>query len=124
MRHLLFPGVIGVLVGGWDLYIGSRTEKAKRRRSFARSARLLLQHAAQAESGQRVVFRGGELEIPADDGVEQIPYSQVEYVLESENLILVTFDNRILLLKQADLVGESMETFRSILDGRVEYIPV
>jgi len=121
-RGLLAAGAVGILVGIWDIRKAGR-EKREKETPFTRSAQLLAQHYLNAADGQQIIFTENGMELEENGESETIAYDRVDFVFESERLLLVAFEEKILLLKKEDLRSGDMQALCAMLQKKLEFIP-
>lgn len=120
--------VLGVL----DMGIGVAallTRKRQPSHSFHRAARQLLQkQGGQREIEKlRVSFAHDGMNILQEGKEEEIcpfPYSEFDFVLETEELLLPIYHDSITILQKKDLVTGTIPELREFLGERVSYIEV
>ena len=76
---------------------------------------MLLEKLADIQPGQiRITFDENGMEMWEGEAAEQVPYGKFECIVEEEDLFLVTFDGRALVLPKADLTHGSTEDLRNL----------
>lgn len=113
----LVAGILGILVGVFTLW-NSRTQKHQSKR-FEQAAEKLLKGLKIAPS-VRVKFTEKGMKI-ADQ--QPIPYSDFDFVCETNDLFLFTRNEQIAILQKRDMVEGSNEQFTSFLENYIEIIP-
>ena len=119
LRVPLFAGAIGIGTGIGGLLRG----KIKRKNPFDKSARLLLEQRKTTEDA-KAAFNEDGMTLVAGGGEELIPYDKLEYIIEADGMLLITFDEKVIAIKKDDLVCGEFEAFRSFVAARaplVEY---
>ena len=122
-RHniaLLAFGGLGVAFGLGEL-IGSRHRPQSRFQLAARH--LLSTRGLIGDDELRVVFRPESMDIQTTEGGEQVAYDRFQYVLETADTYLITYEDRVLLLLKRDLTSEE-EPFRDFLQQRTVWLTV
>lgn len=110
---ILFVGVLAVGVG--ILRLRTEPMKSKTQKRFDRAAGMLLERLADLQPGQiRIIFDENGMEMWEGEATEQVPYGKFECIVEEEDLFLVTFDGRALVLPKADLTHGSTEDLRNL----------
>lgn len=120
-KELLVPliaGAFGIVVGLASLW---RNRKRKKN-PFDGSAMKLLAGKASVEPGRyQVLFSQQEMTMTNLDEHkgESVPYSGLEYVIETKDIFLVTFGTRVSVLQKKDLFEGSLNGFRSLISSKV-----
>lgn len=110
---VLFVGVLAVGVG--ILRLRTEPMKSKTQKRFDRAAGMLLEKLADIQPGQiRITFDENGMEMWEGEAAEQVPYSKFECIVEEEDLFLVTFDDKAMVLPKADLTHGSTEDLRNL----------
>lgn len=119
-QELMVPLLVGAIAVGAG--IGGLWRSRKRRKNpFDKSARLLLQ-GKDAEPSEllEVQFSEEGMRIPTEEGtVEVITYEKFECVIEAEDIILIVFGERVMLLQKRDLVNGTPEAFCGFCAERI-----
>jgi len=113
----LFAGAIGIGTGIGGLLRG----KIKRKNPFDKSARLLLEQRKTTDDAKAVFDENG-MTIVAGGGEDRIPYDKLEYIIEAAGVLLVTFDEKVIVIKKEDLVCGEFEMFRSFIANRTPFV--
>lgn len=114
----LMIGVAAILWGGFGLFRG----KINRKNPFDKSARLLLEQHKTTDDAT-VAFDETGVTIAAGGGEELVPYDKMEYIVETEGMLLLTFDEKVIAVKKEDMVCGEMEDFRSFITERINFVP-
>ena len=114
----LFAGAIGIGTGIGGLLRG----KIKRKNPFDKSARLLLEQRKTTEDA-KVNFDESGMTISAGGGEELISYDKMEYIVEAERVLLLTFDDKVIAVKKADMICGDMERFRTFITEQTSFVP-
>ena len=110
---ILFVGVLAVGVG--ILRLRTEPMKSKTQKRFDRAAGMLLEKLADIQPGQiRITFDENGMEMWEGEAAEQVSYSKFECIVEEEDLFLVTFDDKAMVLPKADLTHGSTEDLRNL----------
>lgn len=117
LRVPLFAGAIGIGTGIGGLLRG----KIKRKNPFDKSARLLLEQRKTTEDA-KAAFNEDGMTLVAGGGEELIPYDKLEYIIEAAGVLLVTFDEKVIVIKKEDLVCGEFEMFRSFIADRTPFV--
>jgi len=120
-QELLVPliaGTIGIGTGIGGLLRG----RIKRKNPFDKSARLLLEQRKTMDDA-KVIFDESGMTIAAGGGEELFPYDKVEYIVEAEGMLLLTFDEKVIAVKIDDMVSGEMEDFRSFIAEQTNFVP-
>ena len=114
----LFAGAIGIGTGIGGLLRG----KIKRKNPFDKSARLLLEQRKTTDDAT-VAFDEDGMTIAAGGGEELVPYDKMEYIVETEGMLLLTFDEKVITVKKVDMICGDMEGFRTFITGQTNFVP-
>lgn len=114
----LFAGAIGIGTGVRGLLRG----KIKRKNPFDKSARLLLEQRKTTDDAT-VAFNESGMTIAAGGDEELVPYDKMEYIVEAEGMLLLTFDEKVIAVKKEDMVCGEMDDFRSFITDHAAFIP-
>lgn len=114
----LLIGAFGILYGVVKL----RSGRKKQENPFERSARLFLDNKGDLTEAQEleVVFDEIGVRLTNDCGdPEIIPYESFECAVKGPDLFLFTFDSRVIILQNYDLLTENSETFWAFISQKV-----
>ena len=114
----LFAGAIGIGTGIGGLLRG----KIKRKNPFDKSARLFLEQRKTTDDAT-VAFNESGMTIAAEGGEELVPYDKMEYIVEAEGMLLLTFDEKVIAVKKEDMVCGELEDFRSFIADHTAFVP-
>lgn len=120
-KELTVPLIIGaaaILWGGFGLFRG----KIKRKNPFDKSARLLLEQRKTTDDAT-VAFNESGMTIAAEGGEELVPYDKMEYIVEAEGMLLLTFDEKVIAVKKADMICGDMEGFHAFITEHTNFVP-
>ena len=110
---VIFVALLAVGTGILRLRSGSMERSSKKR--FDQAAEMLLDRLSKVEAGQvKVIFDPEGMEMQEGEHTEHFAYDMFECILEEEDLFLVTFDGRVLVLPKADLAEGSSDDLRKI----------
>ncbi len=109
-KELLVPLIVGALATGIGLraLLGSRKNKTVK---FNQAAIKLLA-SFQDHSTAQVVFTPTEMVLA---GTEAIPYADFSYIIEGDDLYLITYNDQVTVLQKKDLVSGGVEDFRQFV---------
>ena len=110
----LLAGAAATLFGILGLW-GSRKKK---KNPFDTSAQILLKDkdSLAADPALVVSFSGEGMALPAkNSGVENVPYSDFECAVETEDLFLFVYKEQVIVLQKKDLAAEDRHEFCSML---------
>lgn len=119
-QELLTPllvGAMGIVVGISGLLRG----KSKRKNPFEQSARRLLQQRKITEDAQ-ITFEEQGMNLAANGDAESIPYEKLEYIIEADEILLITFAEKVLVLKKDDMICGDFESFRNFIAKQAAFI--
>ena len=120
---LLILGIVGFMMG----LVSLLTRKQTRVTDFNRSATKLLQTLSERQglAQMRLVFNEDGMhafQLDAPDEGKTIPYASLEWVLETDDLLLVTYDETVMVLQKRDLLTGSIFKLREFLGERTAYV--
>ena len=118
LRVPLYAGAIGIGTGVGGLLGG----KIKRKNPFDKSARLLLEQRKTTDDA-KVIFDENGMTIAAGGGEELVPYDKMEYIVEAEGMLLLTFDEKVIAVKKADMICGDMEGFYTFITEQTNFVP-
>lgn len=110
----LIAGVIAVLFGCKRLFGKYVSAEQKMYQRYDASARRLLTslNNAQASGTPTLSFDEEAMTMETPNGSEEIiPYTAMEYVIEEEDLILITFGTKITVIRQTEIVEGDIDAF-------------
>ena len=116
-KHLLVPlvaGAVGILAGIFTLLTGSGGQAQSKR--FDQAAEKLLK-GFEAPPAAQVRFTPGGMEIA---GKPAAVYSDVDFAAETENLFLLTWNEKVTILQKKDLVGGDCAQFAAFLHKQLQ----
>lgn len=116
-KELLVPllmGAVGIGAGIGGFYRSRKNKKT----AFERSAERLLAPLRELEDGLRICFSEEGMQLSEE---ETVPYDGFEYVIETEELLLLTYDARVSVLKKDDLTDADPAELASFLSERTNY---
>lgn len=70
-----------------------------------------------------VAFDEDGMTIAAGGGEELVPYDKMEYIVETEGMLLLTFDEKVITVKKVDMICGDMEGFRTFITGQTNFVP-
>ena len=112
-----------VLAGILGTSILTLSEDPLRRRAqkrFDRAAAMLLEKLADIQPGQVcIAIDENGMEMREGVSVEMVSYAQFECIVEEEELFLVTFDGKAMVLPKSDLAEGSAEDLRKVFQKAV-----
>lgn len=114
----LFAGAISIGTGIGGLLRG----KIKRKNPFDKSARLFLEQCKTTDDAT-VAFNENGMTISAGGGEELVPYDKMEYIVEAEGMLLLTFDEKVIAVKKVDMICGDMEGFRNLIADHTTFVP-
>ena len=118
-RELAVPlaaGILGVLIGAFALW-NSKANKQRTKR-FDRAAAKLLK-GLESPPPVRVQFTQDGMKI-ADQ--QTVPYPDLDFVYETKDLFLLTWNEQVTILQKKDMVTGSAEQFMQFLQDRLETV--
>ena len=119
LRTPLIAGAFFMLLGISSLL---RQRPARRKGSFRRAAAGMLQNTrGLAEASVQVVFDDEGMKVITQDGARAVPYEEMEMLIETPRLYLLTYGGKATLLQKKDLSGDAA-AFTALLASRA--IPV
>ena len=119
LRTPLIAGAFFMLLGISSLL---RQRPARRKGSFRQAAAGMLQNtAALATMSVQVVFDGGGMKVITQEDERSVSYAEMEMLIETPQLYLLTYGGKATLLQKKDLSGDAA-AFTASLASRA--IPV
>ena len=119
LRTPLIAGAFFMLLGVSSLL---RQRPARRKGSFRQAAAGMLQNtAALATMSVQVVFDGGGMKVITQEDERSVSYAEMEMLIETPQLYLLTYGGKATLLQKKDLSGDAA-AFTASLASRA--IPV
>lgn len=109
----LFAGILGVLIGVFTLWNSSAKKRQSKR--FHQAAAKLLK-GLEAPPPVRVQFTQDGMKL-ADR--QTVPYSDFNFVYETEDLFLLTWNEQVTILQKKDMVTGDIAQFTSFLQGHI-----
>jgi len=117
----LIVGAIVTVLGCKRLFSRYVSAEDKQNARFAVSARQLLfqLNRAQASGEPTIRFSEDEMTMIMPSGSEEsVPYTAFEYVIEEEDLILITFGTRVTVLRPTEITEGDIDTFLPFLEDK------
>ena len=94
-----------------------RQRPARRKGSFRRAAAGMLQNTSGlAEASVQVVFDDEGMKVITQDSTRTVPYEEMEMLIETPRLYLLTYGGKATLLQKKDLTGDA-EAFVGFLSA-------
>lgn len=119
-RELFVPLIVGAI--GIGAGIGALLRgKVKKKNRFDKPARQLWEQFKD-KTGATVTFTDSEMLITSDDDTEHTPYSDFEYIIETNDLLQVTFSGKIIVLQKSTLISGNHFPFSEFISGKVAFI--
>lgn len=116
-KQLLVPlvaGIVGILAGIFTLWTVSGSQVQSKR--FDQAAEKLLK-GFEAPPAAQVRFTPEGMEIA---GKPAAAYSDVDFAAETEDLFLLTWNEKVTILQKKDLVGGDYPQFAAFLHGQIQ----
>ena len=127
-KELIVPLVVGVIATLLGTIILLPKKKTKKN-PFLKSAKLLLDNASILPNGKtQVLFTDQEMKfnnVVNDTKTvleENIPYSNFEYMIETKDAFLITYNNCATILQKKDLNTHSVDDFSDYINSKLELI--
>lgn len=113
-------GAIGIIAG----LIGLFKKQGNQTDQFTKSARLLLQGKENMIADQsHIIFSENEMELRASESERSvIPYSNFEYVIETKDAFLLTYQEYASVLQKKDLDTSSIQEFCDFLCLKTQFV--
>ena len=119
LRTPLIAGAFFMLLGVSSLL---RRRPARKKGSFRQAAAGMLQNTSGlAEASVQVVFDDEGMKVITQDGARAVSYEEMEMLIETPRLYLLTYGGKATLLQKKDLSGDAA-AFTALLASRA--IPV
>ena len=105
LRTPLIAGAFFMLLGVSSLL---RQRPARRKGSFRQAAAGMLQNTSGLEEASvQVVFDDDGMKVITQEGTRAVPYEEMEMLIETPQLYLLTYGGRATLLQKKDLAGDT-----------------
>ena len=117
----LIVGAIVTVLGCKRLFSRYVSAEDKQNARFAASARQLLfqLNRAQASGEPTIRFSEDEMTMIMPSGSEEsVPYTAMEYVIEEEDLILITFGTKVTVVRQAEITEGDIDAFLPFMENK------
>ena len=121
----LIVGAIAVLMGVKQLIGKYVSAEEKMMRRYEASARQLLNqlNRAQTTGDPTLSFDEETMTMTTPNGSEEVvPYTAMEYVIEEEDLILITFGTKITVIRQTEIVDGDIAEFLPFMEDKTTVI--
>ena len=121
----LIVGAIAVLMGVKRLFGKYISAEEKMMRRYDASARQLLNqlNRAQTTGEPTLTFDEEAMTMTTPNGSEEVvPYTAMEYVIEEEDLILITFGTKITVIRQTEIVDGDIAEFLPFMEDKTTVI--
>lgn len=119
-RELFVPLIVGAI--GIGAGIGALLRgKVKKKNRFDKPARQLWEQFKD-KTGATVTFTDSEMVISSGDDTEHTPYGNFEYIIETNDLFLVTFVGKVIVLQKNTLTGGNCPDFCQYISGQVPFV--
>ena len=121
----LIVGAIAVLMGVKRLFGKYVSAEEKMMRRYEASARQLLNqlNRAQESGAPTLTFDEEAMTMTTPNGSEEVvPYTAMEYVIEEEDLILITFGTKITVIRQTEIVDGDINAFLPFMEDKTNVI--
>ena len=117
----LIVGAIAILLGGKRLfgkYVSSEEKMMQRHEASARQLMTALNRAQQS-GAPTLTFDEEAMTMTTPNGSEEVvPYTAMEYVIEEEDLILITFGSKVTVIRQTEIVEGDIDAFLPFLEDK------
>ena len=105
LRTPLIAGAFFMLLGVSSLL---RQRPARRKGSFRQAAAGMLQNTSGLEEASvQVVFDDDGMKVITQEGTRAVPYEEMEMLIETPQLYLLTYGGRATLLQKKDMTGDT-----------------
>ncbi len=112
LRGLVTLGILIMILGLLRLL---RARLAQQSGTFRQAAVMLLQNMSRAATANvQVIFGGDGMSVSAQDSARSVPYADVELLVETPRLYLLTYQGQATVLQKKDLAGDP-EAFTGFL---------
>jgi len=122
--NLTLPLVVGtfaVILGIKRLFGKYVSSEEKMNRRYEASAKQLMRtlNGAQNTGSPTLTFDDEGMTLTSPGGKEETaPYTAFEYVIEEEDLILITFGTRVTVLRPTEIAEGDIDAFLPFLEGK------
>ena len=117
----LIVGAIAALMGLKRLFGSYVSAEDKQNARFAASAKQLLNqlNRAQASGEPTIRFSDDEMTMITPNGSEEsVPYTAMEYVIEEEDLIMITFGTKVTVVRQEEIAEGDIDAFLPFMEQK------
>ena len=114
-------GALAVLLGLSRLFGKYVSAEDKQNARFAASAKQLLHqlNRAQASGAPTIRFSEEEMTMITPNGSEEVvPYTAMEYVIEEDDLIMITFGTRVTVIRQSEITEGDIDAFLPFMEDK------
>ena len=112
-------GFCGIMIG----VIGLLGKRNSNKNKFIKSAKQLLQGKEQVIVGEnKIIFTENQMELKTGNNNELIQYSNFEYIIETEDAFLLTYQGYVTVLQKKDLHENGIQDFCDFISFKVKLI--
>lgn len=124
LGRLLILAITGIVIGIGALL----TRKQKKRNPFDRAAQQLLEkNIPEGMEQMRVSFSSAGITVGPEhdeEGHHTVPFSNFDFVLETEDLLLPVYNDTVTILQKKDLLTGTIPELREFLGKQTRYVRV
>ena len=121
----MIVGAAAILLGLSRLFGKYISAEEKMNRRYEASARTLLNqlNRAQESGAPTLTFDEEAMTMTTPNGSEEVvPYTAMEYVIEEEDLILITFGTKVTVIRQTEIVNGDIAEFLPFMEDKTTVI--
>ena len=121
----MIVGAAAILLGLSRLFGKYISSEEKMMRRYEASARTLLNqlNRAQESGAPTLTFDEEAMTMTTPNGSEEVvPYTAMEYVIEEEDLILITFGTKVTVIRQTEIVDGDIAEFLPFMEDKTNVI--
>lgn len=124
-KKLFIPLLVGAIAIGFGIRGMWRSRKNKKN-PFVTSAELLLKEREHIAGDEvQVVFTENGMRIETQEtDTAIVPYLNFEYVIETEETFLLTYQGNVTILQKRDMVTGNRNDFNDFISSKVELVGV
>lgn len=117
----LIVGVLAVILGCKRLFSKYVSAEEKQNLRYAASARRLMTmlNNAQTSGAPTLTFNAEAMTMTTPNGSEEVvPYTAMEYIIEEEDIILITFGTKVTVIRQTEIIAGDIHAFLPYLEDK------
>ncbi|NMA66824.1 MAG: YcxB family protein [Clostridiaceae bacterium] len=122
-KELLTPLIVGAFAITAGI-VGLFGKRGNRKNQFLKPAKLLLQGKDTIIAGEnQIVFSENQMKIvTSHTGAVVIPYSEFEYIIETKNAFLLTYQGNATILQKKDFQENALQDFCDFVCWKTSFV--